>query len=102
MFQKINLTNIKNQVFSSTNSIAQKGYAMDAQAHRVITDAQTQRQLIESRRMGPWGLIERELNNAIKKSKFETQAYQANDAIKFFRSLLCAAKSIKALRRPRL
>ncbi len=49
---------IKNQVFGATNSIAQKGYAMDAQGQRVITDAQTQRQLIESRRMAPWGLVD--------------------------------------------
>ena len=91
---------IKNQVFGATNSIAQKGYAMDAQAHRVITDPQTQRQLIESRRMAPWGLIERELSNAIKKSKFETQAYQANDAIKFFYETFNKYWSIDVLARP--
>ena len=91
---------IKNQVFGATNSIAQKGYAMDAQAHRVITDPVTQRQLIESRRMSPWGLIERELNTAIKKSKFETQAYQANDAIKFFYETFNKYWSLDVLARP--
>jgi hypothetical protein len=91
---------IKNQVFGATNSIAQKGYAMDAQGHRVITDAQTQRQLIESRRMAPWGLIERELNNAIGKRKFETATYQANDALKFVYETFNKYWSIDVLARP--
>jgi len=91
---------IKNQVFGATNSIAQKGYAMDAQAQRVITDAQTQRQLIESRRMAPWGLVERELNTAIKKRKFESKVYQANDAIKFVYETFNKYWSIDVLARP--
>jgi len=91
---------IKNQVFGATNSIAQKGYAMDAQGQRVITDAQTQRQLIESRRMAPWGLVERELNSAIKKRKFETKVYQANDAIKFVYETFNKYWSIDVLARP--
>jgi len=91
---------IKNQVFGATNSIAQKGYAMDAQGQRVITDAQTQRQLIESRRMAPWGLIERELNSAIKQRKFETKVYQANDAIKFVYETFNKYWSIDVLARP--
>lgn len=91
---------IKNQVFGATNSIAQKGYAMNAQGQRVITDAQTQRQLIESRRMAPWGLIERELNNAIGKRKFETATYQANDALKFVYETFNKYWSIDVLARP--
>ena len=91
---------IKNQVFGATNSIAQKGYAMDAQGQRVITDAQTQRQLIESRRMSPWGLIERELNNAVGKRKFETTTYQANDALKFVYETFNKYWSIDVLARP--
>lgn len=91
---------IKNQVFNSTNSLAQKGYAMDAQGRRVITDPQTQRNLIESRRMVPWGLIERELNNSIKKRKFETATYQANDAIKFVYETFNKYWTIDVLARP--
>lgn len=91
---------IKNQIFGATNSIAKKGYAMNAQAQRVITDPQTQRQLIESRRMAPWGLIERELNNAVKKRKFETATYQANDAIKFVYETFNKYWSIDVLARP--
>jgi hypothetical protein len=91
---------IKNQVFGATNSIAQKGYAMDAQGQRVITDAQTQRQLIESRRMAPWGLVERELNTAIKNRSLETKAIQANDAIKFVYETFNKYWSIDVLARP--
>jgi hypothetical protein len=91
---------IKNQVFGATNSVAQKGYAMDAQGQRVMTDAQTQRQLIESRRMAPWGLVERELNTAIKKRSLETKAIQANDAIKFVYETFNKYWSIDVLARP--
>jgi hypothetical protein len=90
---------IKNQIFGSTNSIAQKGYAMDAQAHRVITDAQTQRQLIESRRMIPWGIIERELTTAIKKSKTQRGIDQTTDGIKFFYETFSKYWSISVLGR---
>ncbi len=54
----------KNEIFKSVNQIAKTGYGMDAQGMRVLTDPVTQRQLIESRRMIPWNLIE----NEIKKS----------------------------------
>jgi hypothetical protein len=91
---------IKNQVFNSTNSLAKKGYAMDAQGQRAITDPQTQRNLIESRRMVPWGLIERELNNSIKKRKFETATYQANDALKFVYETFNKYWTIDVLARP--
>jgi len=77
-------TEIKNQIFGATNSIAQKGYGMDAQSERILVNPQTQRQLIESRRMVPWGIIERELNTAIQKSKSKKALDQTNDAIKFF------------------
>jgi hypothetical protein len=90
----------KNQIFGSTNSIAQKGFAMDAQGMRVITDAQTQRQLIESRRMIPWGIVERELTTAIKKNKFQRGADQAVDGAKFFYETFNKYWSIDVLARP--
>jgi hypothetical protein len=90
----------KNQIFGSTNSIAQKGYAMDAQGMRVITDAQTQRQLIESRRMIPWGIVERELINAIKKNKFQRNADVIVDGGKFFYETFNKYWSIDVLARP--
>ena len=91
---------IKNQVFGATNSIAQKGYAMDAQGQRVITDVQTQRQLIETRRMVPWGIVERELNTAIEKSKAKKIVNQANDAFKFAYETFNKYWSIDVLARP--
>ena len=55
---------IKNHIFGTMDSIGRTGYGMDAQGMRILTDAQTQRQLVESYRMAPWNMIE----NEIKKS----------------------------------
>jgi hypothetical protein len=55
---------IKNHIFGTTDSLSRRGYGMDAQGMRVLSDAQTQRQLVESYRVAPWNLIE----NEIKKS----------------------------------
>jgi hypothetical protein len=55
---------IKNHIFGATDSLSRRGYGMDAQSMRVLTDPQTQRQLVESYRVAPWNLIE----NEIKKS----------------------------------
>jgi hypothetical protein len=55
---------IKNHIFGATDSLARRGYGMDAQSMRVLVDPQTQRQLVESYRIAPWNIIE----NEIKKS----------------------------------
>lgn len=75
---------IKNKVFNSTNSIAKNGYAMDATGARIITDAQTQSQLIESYRMGPWNFVEKELILALKKPGPELAAIRTTDTINAF------------------
>jgi len=75
---------IKNKVINSTNSIARTGYAMDATGSRVITDAQTQSQLIESYRMAPWNFIEKELLLALKKPGREVGVIRTTDAINAF------------------
>ena len=92
-------TEIKNQIFGATNSIAQKGYGMDAQGERILVNPQTQRQLIDSRRMVPWGIIERELNTAIQKSKSKKALDVTNDAIKFFYETFTKYWTIGALGR---
>jgi|APGre2960657404_1045060.scaffolds.fasta_scaffold00143_4 hypothetical protein len=92
-------TEIKNQIFGATNSIAQKGYGMDAQGERILVNPQTQRQLIDSRRMIPWGIIERELNTAIQKSKSKKALDVTNDAIKFFYETFTKYWTIGALGR---
>lgn len=92
-------TEIKNQVFGATNSIAQKGYGMDAQGERILVNPQTQRQLIDSRRMVPWGIIERELNTAIQNSKSKKALDLTNDAIKFFYETFTKYWTIGALGR---
>jgi len=92
-------TEIKNQIFGATNSIAQKGYGMDAQSERILVNPQTQRQLIESRRMVPWGIIERELNTAIQKSKTKRGVDLTNDSIRFFYETFTRLWTIGALGR---
>ena len=91
---------IQNQVFNSTNSLAQKGYAMDATGARVITDAQTQSQLIESYRMGPWNFVEKEFILALKKSGFETGAIRTTDAINAFYETFNKYWTLDVLGRP--
>jgi hypothetical protein len=76
------ISELQNQVNGSTSSIARKGYAMDAQGQRVITDVQTQGQLMEAYRLAPWNLFEKELLIAIKKSKAEIGAVRTSDTIK--------------------
>ena len=76
------ITELRNQVNGSTSAIARKGYAMDAQGQRVITDAQTQSQLMESYRLSPWNLFEKELLIAIKKNKGEIGAVRTADTVK--------------------
>jgi len=75
---------IKNKVLNSTNSIARTGYAMDATGSRVLTDAQTQSQLIESYRMAPWNFIEKELLLALKKPGLELGVIRTTDTINAF------------------
>jgi hypothetical protein len=75
------VSELRNQVNGSMSSIARKGYAMDAQAHRVITDVQTQSQLMEAYRLSPWNLFEKELLIAIKKSKAEIGAVRTADTV---------------------
>jgi hypothetical protein len=92
-------TEAKNQIFGATNSIAKKGFGMDVQGHRILTDPVTQRQLIDSRRLIPWGMIERELNAAITKSKTERVANVSVDAAKLFYETFNKYWSIGALGR---
>jgi hypothetical protein len=76
------VSELRNQVNGSMSSIARKGYAMDAQGQRVITDVQTQSQLMEAYRLAPWNLFEKELLIAIKKNKAEIGAVRTSDTIK--------------------
>lgn len=91
---------IKNKVLDSTASIARNGYAMDATGARVITDAQTQSQLIESYRMAPWNLIEKELTLALKKPGAELGAIRTTDAVKAFYETFNKYWTIDVLGRP--
>jgi hypothetical protein len=75
------ISELQNQVRGSSSSIARKGYAMDAQGQRVITNVQTQSQLMEAYRLAPWNLFEKELLIAVKKNKAEIGAVRTSDTI---------------------
>jgi hypothetical protein len=58
---------LKNKVFNSVNSVAEKGYGMEYDGVRVIAgNALTQRQLVNSYRLAPWDVIENEIIKATK------------------------------------
>ena len=52
---------LRGQLSTSHGVFSEKGMGIDAQGRRVITDPYTQRQLVESHRMIPWNVIEREI-----------------------------------------
>lgn len=67
---------IRAQVSTSHKMFTEKGMGIDAQGRRTIVNPQTQRQLVESVRLAPWNIIEREILNAAEKrglkKKFDT------------------------------
>ena len=91
---------IKNKVLDSTATIARNGYGMDATGARILTDAQTQSQLIESYRMGPWNFIEKELTLALKKPGAELGAIRATDTVRAFYETFNKYWTIDVLGRP--
>jgi hypothetical protein len=91
---------IKGKVLDSTSTIARNGYGMDATGARILTDAQTQSQLIESYRMGPWNFVEKELTLALKKPGAELGAIRTTDAIQAFYETFNKYWTIDVLGRP--
>jgi hypothetical protein len=91
---------IKSKVMDSTATIARQGYGMDATGARILTDAQTQSQLIESYRMGPWNFVEKELTLALKKPGAELAAIRTTDTVKAFYETFNKYWTIDVLGRP--
>ena len=60
------VTEARNKMVQTHNSLAKDGFAFDGSAHRVIVDPQTQRQLADSIPMLPWGKIERDMKAQIQ------------------------------------
>ena len=60
------VTEARNKMVQTHNSLAKDGFAFDASAHRIIVDPQTQRQLADSIPMLPWAKIERNMKTQIQ------------------------------------
>ena len=60
---------IKNRITQSQVNISRDGFAMDYNGRGVITDPLTQAGLVDSHRMVPWNIIEKELIRATTRSK---------------------------------
>lgn len=66
------IDDLRGRISTSHTMFAERGMGIDAQGHRVVTDPQTQRQLVDSYRLAPWNIIEKEIiksseNKALKK-----------------------------------
>lgn len=75
---------IKQHIFGQVSSVGKLGYGMDAQGMRILTDAQTQRQLIESYRVAPWHLIEQEIKKSAGTKKDRLAVDSAQSARRVF------------------
>ena len=76
------IRDMKARLATNHNNLARDGFAIDAQGRKIDPDPYTQRQLIESRRMSPWGMIEQEIIKASKVSSTKRAGLTANDQIK--------------------
>jgi len=61
---------VKSRVSASTRGLSQKGYGMEYDGTRVVTNFQTQRQMVNSYRFAPWDVIESEIRRATKGKLF--------------------------------
>ena len=73
---------IRSQIATSHNTFSKNGMGIDAQGRRTIIDPQTQRQLVESVRMSPWNIIEKEILDAAEKRKFKKKFDNISDVTK--------------------
>lgn len=91
---------VKNHIFGTMSSIGKTGYGMDAQGMKVLTTPQTQRQLIESRRMIPWNIVEQEINKVLENSKPDIGVINTANAVKTIFELTNKYWSVDVLARP--
>jgi hypothetical protein len=62
---------IRSQISTSHNMFSKNGMGIDAQGRRTMINPQTQRQLVESVRLSPWNIIEKEILEAAKGGKLK-------------------------------
>jgi hypothetical protein len=72
---------IKNRITQSQLNVSRDGFAMDHNGRGVITDPYTQSQLVDSHRMVPWNIIEKELIRAASRSKTKRGAMVTQDIL---------------------
>lgn len=72
---------IKNRITQSQMNISRDGFAMDYNGRGVLTDPYTQAQLVDSHRMVPWNIIEKELIRAASRSKTKRGTMVAQDVL---------------------
>jgi hypothetical protein len=72
---------IKNRITQSQMNISRDGFAMDYNGRGVLTDPYTQSQLVDSHRMVPWNIIEKELIRAASRSKTKRGGMVAQDVL---------------------
>jgi hypothetical protein len=70
---------VKNRITQSQMNISRDGFAMDYNGRGVLTDPYTQSQLVDSHRMVPWNIIEKELIRAASRSKVKRGAMISQD-----------------------
>lgn len=73
---------LRGRIATSHMQFSEKGMGIDAQGRRVTTNPYTQRQLVESYRMAPWNIIEKEILNAAESKVLKRSATKAADASK--------------------
>lgn len=71
---------LRARISNSHSAFSTKGMGVDAQGRRTLVDPQTQRQLVESHRMAPWNIIEKEIIKASESKILKRSATNSKDA----------------------
>jgi hypothetical protein len=73
---------IRTKVATSHNTFAEKGMGIDAQGRRTTVNPETQRQLIESMRLSPWNIVEKEIIKASESGSIKNAQNKLSEASK--------------------
>ena len=65
------INDMRGRISTSHTQFADKGMGIDAQGHRVTVDPMTQRQLVDSYRLAPWNIIEKEIIRSSEKGQLK-------------------------------
>lgn len=70
---------VKNRLSKNQVNIGKNGFAMDYNGNGIIIDPYTQSQLVDSRHMVPWNVVEKELIRASKSKAWQRGRITTND-----------------------